>query len=57
MGEVEERCEPDAGGRQMCLKPSLYPSDVLNILTETGGLSLRTATSQGNSLLVWILVK
>jgi hypothetical protein len=30
---------------------------VLNILTETGGLRLRSSTSQGNALLVWILVK
>jgi hypothetical protein len=57
MGEMDERCEPDSGGRQMCLRPSLYPSDVLNILTETGGLRLRSSTSQGNALLVWILVK
>ncbi len=54
---MDERCEPDSGGRQMCLRPSLYPSDVLNILTETGGLRLRSSTSQGNALLVWILVK
>ncbi len=56
-GVVDETCQPDASGRQICLKPFMYPTDVVNILVETGGLELRTVTCQGNSILVWSLTK
>ena len=56
-GVVDESCQPDATGRQICLKPFMYPSDVVNILTETGGFSLEAFTCQGNSILVWSMVK
>ena len=56
-GPVDESCRPDATGRQICLKPFMYPTDVVNVLQETGGFTLRTTTCQGNSILVWSLVK
>jgi len=56
-GEVDSSCEPDANGRQICLKPFMYPSDVVNILMETGGFKLEATTCQGNSILVWSLCK
>jgi len=56
-GNVDESCQPDATGRQICLKPFMYPTDVVNILIETGGFALSSNTCQGNSILVWSLVK
>lgn len=56
-GQVDETCEPDASGRQICLKPFMYPTDVVNVLLETGGLTLGAVTCQGNSILVWSLHK
>ena len=56
-GPVDESCRPDATGRQICLKPFMYPTDVVNVLQETGGFTLRSTTCQGNSILVWNLVK
>jgi len=44
-GIVNERCQPDNSGRQAVLKPSLYPTDVLNILVETGGFRIITSSS------------
>ena len=56
-GKVDESCSPDASGRQICLKPFMYPTDVVNILQETGGFGLTAVTCQGNSILVWSLTK
>ncbi len=56
-GGVDESCQPDASGRQICLKPFMYPTDVVNILLETGGFALTAVTCQGNSILVWSLAK
>lgn len=56
-GKVDSSCEPDASGRQICLKPFMYPSDVVNILMETGGFAMSALTCQGNSILVWNLTK
>jgi len=56
-GNVDESCQPDATGRQICLKPFMYPTDVVNILIESGGFLLNSNTCQGNSILVWSLVK
>ena len=89
-GNVDESCQPDATGRQICLKvcdvyfhicrslclwykfdvieiqsniyiflfqPFMYPTDVVNILLETGGFLLNSNTCQGNSILVWSLIK
>eukprot|EP00088_Acartia_fossae_P030552 TRINITY_DN31557_c0_g1_i1.p1 TRINITY_DN31557_c0_g1~~TRINITY_DN31557_c0_g1_i1.p1 ORF type:complete len:106 (-),score=7.32 TRINITY_DN31557_c0_g1_i1:214-531(-) len=55
-GELNFRCQPDAAGRQIILKPNFYPTDVLNILTETGGFIFKSSTSAGEEL-VWILEK
>jgi len=55
-GEVDERCQPDPAGRQISLKPNLYPTDVLNILTETGGFVFRDSSSQG-TVVIWNLEK
>jgi hypothetical protein len=35
----------------------MYPSDVVNILMETGGFHLQAFTCQGNSILVWSMTK
>lgn len=56
-GAVDESCQPDASGRQICLKPFMYPTDVVNILMETGGFDMSAVTCQGNSILVWSLSK
>jgi len=56
-GSVDESCQPDATGRQICLKPFMYPTDVVNILLETGGFSLTANACQGNSIHVWSLCK
>ena len=56
-GAVDDSCQPDGSGRQICLKPFMYPTDVVNILLETGGFNLSALTCQGNSILVWSLAK
>jgi hypothetical protein len=56
-GTVDETCQPDGTGRQICLKPFMYPTDVVNILMETGGFNMSALTCQGNSILVWSLSK
>ena len=56
-GSVDESCRPDATGRQICLKPFMYPTDVINVLQETGGFTLRSTTCQGNSIIVWSMAK
>jgi len=56
-GSVDESCRPDATGRQVCLKPFMYPTDVVNVLQETGGFTLRSTTCQGSSIIVWSLAK
>lgn len=35
----------------------MYPTDVANILLETGGFTLSAVTCQGNSIIVWTLIK
>ena len=53
-GEVEQ----DGRGRQHLLAPALYPTDVLNILTETAGFSLVSQSAVGSAgQLAWSLVK
>jgi len=56
-GDVNERCQPDQAGRQVKLRPNLYPTDVLNILTETGGFTLTDSSFNGGSCVVWNLHK
>jgi len=64
-GIMNERCQPDNSGRQAALKPNLYPTDVLNILVETGGFRIITSsTSQQQNIggvscshVVWTLEK
>jgi len=56
-GEVDEACKPDCHGRQIVLEPRMYPTDVLNILTETGGFSLAGSSCNSNSEVTWSLVK
>jgi hypothetical protein len=64
-GVVSDRCQPDSAGRQFVLTPSLYPTDVLNILVETGGFRIITSSSitsqanpaAGNNHVVWTLEK
>jgi len=56
-GEVGEGCQPDTEGRQLVLRCSLYPTDVVNILTETGGFTVTSTTSRSDGEIVWSLVK
>ena len=35
----------------------MYPTDVVNILCETGGFNLKDVACQSNSILVWSLHK
>ena len=56
-GELTARCQPDPAGRQVSLRPNLYPTDVINILTETGGFVYRDAAAQAPNLIVWNLEK
>jgi len=50
-------CEPDSSGRQVVLCPSLYPTDVLNILMETGGFVLSGTSTFPSGSIVWNLTK
>jgi len=56
-GEIAIGCEPDNSGRQVVLRPALYPTDVLNILMETGGFILANASTNLNGSIVWNLTK
>eukprot|EP00088_Acartia_fossae_P063218 TRINITY_DN7689_c0_g2_i1.p1 TRINITY_DN7689_c0_g2~~TRINITY_DN7689_c0_g2_i1.p1 ORF type:complete len:107 (-),score=21.40 TRINITY_DN7689_c0_g2_i1:235-555(-) len=56
-GMVNDRCRPDSGGRQVSLSPGLYPTDVLNILVETGGFRIITSSSLNTTDTVWTLEK
>jgi len=56
-GEVATGCEPDSSGRQVVLRPSLYPTDVLNILMETGGFVLSGTSTFPSGSIVWNLTK
>ena len=41
----------------MTLRPALYPTDVLNILTETGGFTVTAMAAQADGRLGWSLTK
>lgn len=56
-GEVGGGCEPDREGRQLVLRPVLYPTDVINILTETGGFLVAATTARTDGQMVWSLTK
>jgi len=40
-GELDQTCQPDVTGRQIVLTPNMQPTDVINILTETGGFTIQ----------------
>ena len=42
---------------EVVLRPALYPTDVLNILMETGGFILANASTNLNGSIVWNLTK
>jgi len=44
-------------GRQVTLRPALYPTDVLNILTETGGFTVAGMTALSDGRVAWSLTK
>ena len=55
-GAVDESCQPDPTGRQISLKPKMYPTDVLNALTERGSFEMSSSTCHGGStIVVWTL--
>jgi len=47
-GVLDNTCQPDSLGRQVILAPNMYPTDVINILTETGGSTLLVKVDAGN---------
>jgi len=47
----------DDVGRQICLSLEMYPTDVLNILTETGGFTLLAQSSSSSGEISWSLQK
>jgi len=47
----------DDGGRQISLSVEMYTTDVLNILTETGGFSIVAQSSSSSGEIVWSLQK
>lgn len=42
---------------QVTLRPALYPTDVLNILTETGGLTVAGMAALSDGRVAWSLTK
>jgi len=58
-GEVDSTCQPDSSGRQAILAPNMYPTDVINILTETGGFILvgQSGCGEQPENVVWSLTK
>ena len=56
-GSVDESCKPDPTGRQICLRPTMYPTDVVNSLTGTGAFEIASSTCHGGgTILVWSLI-
>jgi len=49
--------KPDDGGRQISLSVEMYTTDVLNILTETGGFSIVAQSSSSSGEIYWSLQK
>ena len=49
--------KPDDGGRQISLSVEMYITDVLNILTETGGFSIVAQSSSSSGEIYWSLQK
>ena len=47
----------DDGGRQISLSVEMYTTDVLNILTETGGFSIVAQSSSSSGEIFWSLQK
>eukprot|EP00092_Neocalanus_flemingeri_P009271 GFUD01009977.1.p1 GENE.GFUD01009977.1~~GFUD01009977.1.p1 ORF type:complete len:111 (+),score=37.83 GFUD01009977.1:195-527(+) len=57
-GELDSSCQPDSAGRQVVLAPNMYPTDVINILTETGGFHVVGQSGCGDvGDVVWSLAK
>lgn len=56
VGEMDSSCQPDREGRQLTLIPKMYPTDVLNILTETGGFTIESQSNVAGEV-VWSLSK
>ena len=55
-GNVDETCQPDPTGRQITLRPTMYPTDVLNTLTEKGAFNMSSSTCHGGgTIVVWSL--
>jgi len=50
-------CTADMEGRQVTLRPALYPTDVLNILTETGGFTVAGMAALSDGRVAWSLTK
>jgi len=58
MGELDSTCQPDSAGRQVVLAPNMYPTDVMNILIETGGFTIVGQSGCGDQgEVVWSLTK
>ena len=53
---MDSSCQPDREGRQLTLIPKMYPTDVLNILTETGGFTIESQSNVAGEV-VWSLSK
>jgi len=57
-GVLDNTCQPDSLGRQVILVPNMYPTDVINILTETGGFNIVGQSGCGEpGEVAWSLVK
>ena len=55
-GAVDETCQPDPTGRQIILRSTMYPTDVLNELTEKGAFEMSSSTCHGGgTIVVWTL--
>ena len=56
-GSIDESCHPDPTGRQISLKPTMYPTDVINTLTDTGAFAMGSSTCHGGgAVVVWSLI-
>jgi hypothetical protein len=55
-GVVDASCQPDPTGRQISIKPTMYPTDVVNTLTEAGAFEMSSSTCHGGgTIVVWSL--
>ena len=54
-GSVDDSCQADPTGRQICIKATMYPTDVVNCLVGTGGFMICSSTCQVGSIVVWSL--